>query len=584
MKIYLLSLIIFTFIIYIFSGSENNQLLKSSTKNDIIYNHEVNTFIDSVLNQMSLRERIGQMIISSTLAENYDENSNEFKNLKRLCNEQKIGGFIFFKGTAKGYLDLSNRLQGSSDIPLLISADFERGSGMRVIDGSLFPNNMALGAANNPELTYKMGFEIAKETRAIGVHQNYSPVCDINNNPNNPIINVRSFGEDPQLVSKLSEQMIKGLQDGKVIATAKHFPGHGDTEIDSHNDLPVINFDNDRLYKIELVPFINAIEKGVMSVMIAHLSIPSLEPSPHIPSSLSKNIVNDLLIEKLNFNGLIVTDALNMKGITKYYNNDQVAIMCVEAGIDLILMNMDEEKSINAIERAVKNGKISEDRIDKSVKKILYAKKWLGLFENKFASEENFATKINTQESSTISQRIADESITLIKDTKNILPIKNINSKFLIVNLSSNTVTPNSAAFNLRINESFPNNEIINITDDIDANKIKDLKQKISGFDFIILPIYAKVMYGTGKISILPSHIGLIKELNSLSDKVIVISFGNPYILKEFSDINSYICAYGDAEVTIKAVIKSITGIIHFKGKLPVSITEDYKFGFGIEK
>ena len=269
----------------IFKSDESST--KTNKVNPILFNTPTDEFIKNKLSQMTLREKIAQMIISSTIPENFTENSAEFKKLKRLSEQTKVGGFIFFKGSSIDYAKLSNKLQSFSETPLLISADFERGTKMRVTDGAMFPNNMAIGATNNTDLSYKMGLEVARETRLLGVHQNYAPVCDVNNNPNNPIINVRSFGEDPQLVSKMSAGMIKGLQENKVIATAKHFPGHGDTEVDSHNDLPVLNFSIDRLNSIELVPFKNAIENNVMSVMIAHLSFPELEQQVNVPASLS---------------------------------------------------------------------------------------------------------------------------------------------------------------------------------------------------------------------------------------------------------------------------------------------------------
>jgi beta-N-acetylhexosaminidase len=540
--------------------------------------------VKNKLSDMTLREKIAQMVISSTLGENYNENSAEFKLLKKLCVQTKVGGFIFFKGTSDGYVSLSNKLQELSNTPLLISADFERGTGMRVTDGTLFPNNMALGATNNPQLAYEMGLCTAGESRALGVYQNYAPVCDVNNNPNNPIINVRSFGENPELVSKMSGAMIKGLQDGKIIATAKHFPGHGDTEIDSHKDLPVLNFSIDRLNKIELVPFKNAIANNVISIMIAHLAFPELEPQPNIPASLSKNIVDGLLTKQLEFEGLVVTDALNMKGITKYFSTSEVAVMCVNAGIDLILMPIDEDETIEAIEKAVNKGTITVARINKSVEKILKAKEWLGLFKNKYASENEVPSKVNTPESNALAQRIADESITLVTDRNNILPLKSGSERTIVFNMSDGSDNINSDYFSDKIKEVNNNTTVININSEISAGKISELLSKSQEYDVIITAIYAKVRYGTGKISILPSQVELLNRLDKSEKKLIVISFGNPYLMKEFPEISNYICAYGDADVSIKAAIKAIYGDIKFKGVLPVSINDDFESGMGIFK
>jgi beta-N-acetylhexosaminidase len=543
-----------------------------------------NDLIRKKLNSMALHDKIAQMIISSSFGEDYDENSPEFTKLKKLCTETKIGGFIFFKGSAYGYAALSNKLQSLSETPLLISADFERGTGMRVTDGSQFPNNMALGATDDPELAYKMGFIIAKESRALGVQQVYAPVCDVNNNPDNPIINVRSFGEDPQLVSKMSGAEIKGLQEGNVIATAKHFPGHGDTEIDSHNDLPVLRFSMQRLDSIELVPFKNAIKDGVGSVMIAHLSFPELETEPNVPSSLSKKIVNDLLMNRLGFKGLVVTDALNMKGIKKYFTPQQVAVMCVTAGIDLILMPADEEASIDAIEKAVKYGLITEARINASVDKILRAKEKLGLFKNKLVDEDRITYMVNTAESKELAQQIADKSVTLVKDDNNIMPLTPNKERITIYNLSDGSDNINSSYFNLKIKDEFPDADIHDINSELEADSIGKFTDNTSPGDAVIINLYAKVKYGTGRISIFPSQTALINSLALKTKRIIVISLGNPYLLKEFPSVPCYIAAYGDADVSVNAVIKAISGEIHFKGKLPVTLTGNYRFGMGIAK
>ena len=570
-------LIIISCILLLRTGSNQKEELKSQSNKDyyILFDNS-SEFVQKKLSSMTLREKIAQMVISSVVPENLNENSAEFKKLKSLCELNKIGGFIFFKGSAYDYARISNALQSHSETPLLISADFERGTKMRVSDGALFPNNMAIGAANNPELCYKMGLEVARETRLLGVHQNYAPVCDVNNNPNNPIINVRSFGEDPVLVSRMSEAMIKGLQKGKIVATAKHFPGHGDTEIDSHKDLPVLNFSMDRLNSIELVPFKNAIDKNVMSVMTAHLSFPELESEPNVPASLSANIIEGLLINKLGFNGLTVTDALNMKGITKYFSTSEVAVMCVKAGIDLILMPLNEETTIDAIESAVINGKISEKRIDRSVEKILKTKEWLGLFENKYVQEADIWKTINTEEANKLAQQIADESITLVKDENNILPFKESSKKTALIVISEGGESDNISYLNTNTSQYLNNYDFI-------SSAYFDISS-VGYYGNIIIAIYAKVRYGTGKISISRENISLINQISHMHGGTVVISFGNPYLLKEFPEVPAYISAYGDSDVSINAVLKAITGKIKFKGRLPVSITENYKFGSGINK
>jgi len=525
---------------------------------------------DSIMKDMTLREKIAQMIITNSDGFNYDESTQEFSRLRDLIVNKKVGGVIFFKGMSLEQAKFTNRLQNLSEIPLLISADYERGTSMRLVDGSLFPNNMAIGAARNPQLAYKMGLLIAKECRAIGVHQNYSPVMDVNNNPDNPIINVRSFGEDPLLVSEMGDNMIKGLQEGGVIATAKHFPGHGDTDIDSHNDLPVIPYDMERLNKIELVPFKSAIQSGVGSVMIAHLSFPSLEKNPKVPASLSPAIVDGLLKNDLKFNGLIVTDALNMSGVTKNFSAGEIAVRCVKAGIDLILMDTDERVAIDAIEESVKTGDIKEERIDESCRKILYNKIRLGLFSDKLVNENLVSVNVNTPEEKALSQKIADESITLVKDDFDINQSASVN----IISVNTIKDSKSHEIFNKEFSEAFTEKNII-----FPQQNIQEITRET-----VIVPIFSKVLYKSGTAGIPQEYLSMINSLVQNNNKVIVISFGNPYLLKDFPEVSGYLCAYGDSETSIIAAVKVLKGIIPAKGKLPVTISEKYKFGFGINK
>lgn len=544
---------------------------------------ESNQWTENKLNSMTLREKIAQMIITNSFGYALDNNSAEYKRLSNLIVNEKVGGVIFFKGNSVQQAELTNSLQSLSETPLLISADYERGTKMRLDDGSLFPSNMALGATRNPELAYLMGIQIAKECRSIGVHQNYAPVVDVNNNSLNPIINVRSYGEDPALVSSMSEKFIKGLQEGNVIATAKHFPGHGDTDIDSHSDLPVLNFSKERLDNLELIPFKNAIKNNVMSVMIAHLSLPSLDAEANVPASLSKNIVEGLLINELKFNGLIVTDALNMAGVVNHFSVREVALRCVNAGIDLILMPQGETEAIDAIENAVNNGSISEERINLSAKKILNAKSWLKLDENKLSDVSKVSSIVNSDESMKISQQIADESITLVKNSYNILPFTMASEmSCLIVSMNNGNEKANSDFFLSKFNEEnkFKSTSFFDLTGDvINSNEILS---EASSYDVVIVPVYAKVKIKTGTVGLPQSQLDLINSLISNGKKVVVVSFGNPYLIQGFPEVGSYICSYADAETSINSVIKSFYGTIKYKGKLPVSISNEFKYGDGI--
>lgn len=566
---------------FLFEGTRSNERTAAGISSDTA------SIIEQKLSELTLREKIAQMIVSHSKGYSLDKTSDEYKRVQSVVRDEKVGGLIFFAGNSLQEAELINDFQSQSEIPLLISADFERGTRMRLDDGSLFPNNMGLGATRNPNLAYSMGRVIAMECRALGIHQNYAPVVDVNNNANNPIINVRSFGEDPKLISEIANAMIRGLQDGGVIATAKHFPGHGDTDIDSHSDLPVLNFGMDRLDSVELVPYYEAIENGVMSVMIAHLAFPAVENEPFVPASLSAKLVNDLLIEKMNYNGLIVTDALNMEGIKKHFTTEQVALMSVNAGIDLILMPQGEKITIDAIEKAVKDGVITEERINQSVRKILKAKLWLGLFEMNTVDLSKVSGIVNSPEARDLSRIIAEESITLVKDEKNSLPLTDASGKTcMVVSLNNGLETANTKFFESELEKTAKNKFKGYYYTDIkgEVTNQSEVLTESENADVIIIPIYAKVKIMTGTVGLPQSQLDLINSLIATGKEVIIISFGNPYLIQGFSDVPAYICAYGDAESSISATIKAIFGEIKFNGKLPVSISDEYKFGTGLVK
>lgn len=588
MKKYLpVSAILISILIFIFITGTVNISEKDRRKQENIFSKDFNEDVyertENKLRSMTLREKIAQMIITYSDGYSLNENSAEYQRLSNLIVNEKVGGVIFFKGNAVQEAELINSLQSISETPLLMSADFERGTNMRLDDGSLFPSNMALGATRNTDLAYQMGLQIAKECRAIGIGQNYAPVVDINNNSDNPIINVRSYGEDPELVSMMGDAFIKGMQDGNVIATAKHFPGHGDTDIDSHSDLPVLNFDRSRLDNLELIPFKNAIKNNVMSVMIAHLSLPSLDNESNVPASLSKNIINGLLIDEMNFKGLVVTDALNMAGVVKHFSAEEVALRCVNAGVDLILMPQGESVTISAIENAVNSGTLSEEQINNSVRKILNAKEWLKLNENKISDVNKVSQVVNSDEAKKISRQIADESLTLVKNDGNIVPFNNASEQScLIVSLNNGNEKANSDYFLNRFTDlnKFKSFSYYDLTGNI--NGINDVVADAANYDVIIVPIYAKVKIKTGTVGLPESQISLINSLTASGKKVVVVSFGNPYLIQGFPDVSSYICAYADAGTSIDAAIDSFYGTIKFKGKLPVSISSNYRFNDGI--
>ncbi len=347
---------------------------------------------------MSLEEKVGQMIAWRYNA-HFENIDNEYvRDLVNLVSRKKIGGLIIFAGEVYETAHLTNYLQQQAEIPLLIAADFEWGAAMRISGTTLFPPLMALGAGGSEELAYEMGKITALEGRAMGIHMTYAPVVDVNINPDNPIISARSLGESPESVGRLAAAFVKGCQENGLIATAKHFPGHGDTAQDSHDLMPTIEADLERLEKVELYPFARAIEAGVEAVMTAHLYVPALDPTPGLPATLSPLILTDVLRKKLGFNGLIVTDAMGMGGVSRSFSPRDAALRAVKAGVDMVLLPPDPPGVIDGLLAAVKSGEVPESRIDRSVGRILALKARLGLPKKRLVDISELARKIASGE------------------------------------------------------------------------------------------------------------------------------------------------------------------------------------------
>lgn len=541
-------------------------------------------WIESNLRKMTLKEKCAQMIMPWVLGNYLSEDSPEFERLTKLVKDLKVGGLIFFEGDILNEANLINKMQKISDVPLLISSDFERGLGMRLKDAPEFPYNMALAAAGDLNLAYQMGKIIAEESRALGVHQNYAPVADINNNPYNPIINIRSFSEDKYIVSNFTASFIAGTNEAGVISTAKHFPGHGNTQTDSHKEMPSINIDRYNLANNELVPFIRAINSGVQSIMIGHLYVPSLEYKPQTPATLSKAIITGLLKNELNFDGLIVTDAMNMDAITKYYSAAEATVKAVEAGNDMILMPPDEEISINALESAVKSGELSIERINESVRKILSAKKWLSLDKEKLSNFDNITKVVGQKSHLRLAEEIANKSITLVKNDQNIIPVnpKEV-YKTLSVTISNKALEDSDKVFENFINDNFGYVNKISLNNKSSENDYNRAFKLAEKSNLILLSSYTRVNPDKEKTDLSEEHTKFIKDILKLNKDAVIIGFNNPYLLKLFPEASTYLCAYGAPGVSQIAMGNAIIGNINIQGTLPVSIPNtNFKVGDGI--
>lgn len=559
---------------------------------------------DKQLAKMTLDGKIGQMIHVGVNAGYLNQDSAAFKELKRQVTDNQVGGIIVFVGGVYDTVHLMNRMQEAAKIPLLVSADFETGVAMRMQDTVNFPWNMAIAATGNPEFARREGEIAAKEARALGIHWNFAPVVDINNNAQNPVINVRSYGENPIEVGKFGTEFMQGLQSGGVLATGKHFPGHGDTAVDSHRGLPVIDFSKDRLEKTEFVPFREIIKNGVASIMISHISMPQLDseevkplPKPAksiyadseiiteastIPATLSQKIVTGILKNDMRFDGLVVTDAMDMSGLTLYFDPAEAAVRAILAGNDVLLKPSSADAPIGGIREAVKSGRISEKRINESVRKILAWKHKLGLDKKQFTPIESVDKSVAGQSTAQLSDEIATNAITLVKQEEKLLPIKT-GQKAIVLCISNGedrNFIGNPFVSRLRQNGLVVERVVLDMRSG--EKEIEEASAKIKSADLIITGLFGRVRSGAKNSVGLPeSGERLLREILKSESKVISASFGNPYLLLSFPEMKNYVVAYGDMPSLQRASADAITGKINFRGKLPITIG-NYPRGTGL--
>ncbi len=542
------------------------------------------TDIEETLEKMSIRERCAQMIMPMVNSSAIVEGSTDNQKVKSLVSDSKVGGLIIFQGDLSSRINIINYFNRLSDTPLLFSADFERGLGTRIVDATEFPYNMALGATGNYQLAYEMGKAVAEESRAIGLGLNFAPVADINDNYANPVINLRSYSEDKWMVAQFCTSFINGSKEGKIISTAKHFPGHGNTRIDSHHDLPIINVDRNSLLQNEFVPFIESIKAGVQAIMIGHLNVPAVEPD-NIPSSLSPKVINDLLRDELSFDGLVITDALNMNAITNYYSDEEAALLAVKAGADILLMPPDEFVAIDAVYRAVMSGEIKLERINESVRRILSAKKWLNL--NNYTQTEIDEAKnvLNDKEHLNLSKLIAEQSITLVKDQDSLIPIqKNKFKKPVCITITDGTGSSSVLNFQNNLNDELKNIKKIFINRKTKKTAIRKALETIKGADLVIIASFIKVKSGSDVPVVTTANSDLIKNILKQKKPTVFVSFDSPYMLSFFNKAETYICSFGNTPSSQKAMINAMFGKIDISGRLPISLPyTEFAIGHGLK-
>jgi beta-N-acetylhexosaminidase len=443
---------------------------------------------------------------------------------------------------------------------------------------------MSLGAADSEDLAYSMGKITAKEGRALGIHMTYAPVVDVNVNPDNPIINTRSVGEDPELVSRIAEAFIKGCQDFGLIATAKHFPGHGDTDLDSHSVLATIEGDRDRLNRVELFPFQRAVDAGVQAIMTAHLRIPALDPTPDLPATLSHPILTDLLRNEMRFRGLIVTDAMEMGGVTTLYTPEDAAIRAVKAGVDILLLPPTPKEVIRALIKAVKDGEIKESRIDASVKRILEAKARLGLHLKKLVDVEALNRKIGIKDYLVQAEKTFESSMTLVKNEGDVVPLSAGFQKMAVFALSSDPGGYFAGRVFVReMKKRVPRAMEFYAEASTGDEFIAKALEKTKEAGVVVIGLFSRLRSGKGSVGLDLRQVQMIRELAEGHQRVVVVSFGSPYFLRHFKDVDVYLCAYRYADESQLSAVKALFGEIDIVGKLPVSIPGVFPIGHGLK-
>ncbi|TVR52084.1 MAG: glycoside hydrolase family 3 protein [Gemmatimonadales bacterium] len=550
---------------------------------------------EATLAEMTLRQKVGQMIMPWMLGDFAPEGSAGFDRIARLIEQQEIGGIIVSVGTPLDVAAKLNVLQRRSRLPLLVAADLETGAGFRMrgavylpgvhdLGGATnFPSLMAVGAADDRLLAYEMGRITAQEARAVGIHVPFAPVLDVNSNPDNPIINTRSFGEDPARVSELGVCFIRGVQEHGAVATGKHFPGHGDTETDSHLALPIIRADRERLNRVEMPPFRAAVEAGMGAIMTAHIALPALTEEARLPATLSRNVLTGLLREDWGFQGLVFTDAMDMNAIDRLYSREEAAVRAVLAGADVLLMPPDPEVAIRGVMNAVLSGRISEARIDASVRRILRQKEDLDLHGERTVDLEAVHRTVGVPSHTAVAREVAERSLTLLKNDRNLLPLRGTRTaNVLSLTYRRTNDIMGGRAFDARLRQTYPRLQTTILGQDTPSAEYERLFQRGRAADLVVISLHVTAVSYAGSVAIPEELARLISRLSAAGVPHVVVSFGNPYLLREFPTAQAYLLAWSGSEASQRAAAGSLFGDVAIRGRTPTRIPPGFEIGAGI--
>ena len=550
------------------------------------------TWAQRTLARMTLREKVGQLMMPFVLGNFAPEGSETHDRIVNIIEEESVGGLIMSVGSPSEVAVKLNDLQNHSKYPLLVAADLETGAGFRfrgavhiptniALGGATtFPSLMAFGATGDPRHAYQLGRITALEARAMGVHVPFAPVLDVNNNPDNPIINIRSFGEDPNAVADLGVAFVRGLQDYGAVATGKHFPGHGDTGTDSHLALPIIQVGRERLDAIELVPFRAAIAAGIQGIMTAHIAVPAISGET-IPATVSHRVLTGLLRAEMGFDGIVFTDAMDMAAVTRLFPRGEAAVRAVLAGADVILMPNDVKQAIDAIVLAIDEERLTEGRIDESVRRLLRLKEDLGLAEERSVPLEMIPQVVGVPQHVEMAREVAERSITLIRNERNLLPLLGTRrARVMSVSFRNPGDVLSGRYFDSRLRETYPRLVTRSVDEGTNSEAYQDLLSRARRSDLVVVSVYSNY---AGRVELPDATVEFVSELARRRVTHVVISFGNPYLISLLPDARVYLLAWSSAQVSQQAAADALFGDIAITGRSPTGMDPFFAVGDGIQ-
>lgn len=569
-------------------------------------------WVAATLARLTLDEKIGQLIVPSVYSTYLASESRTYDELVRLVHEVHIGGVHVFGGrepvptvllnSAYGSVilgqpleaaSLVNRLQAIAKVPLLNTADFEAGVGFRVAGATLFPRAMALGATRDERLVYEVGRLTAIEGRALGVHVNFAPVVDVNNNARNPVINTRAFGEDPALVGALGAAYVRGLRDGGMLATLKHFPGHGDTDVDSHLGLPLIPHPRERLDRVELVPFRAGLAAGADAVMVGHIELPALDETPRTPATFSRPIVTGLLRGELGFRGLVYTDSMAMRAVSELLPPDQAAARAIQAGCDVVLDSPDSVAAFRGLKAAVARGEVTEADLTRAAERVLRAKARLGLHRQRLVSLDTLPLIVGRRAHQVVADEAAQRAITLIKDERNTVPLRlDRGAAVLYLSVldypSGWGVAAPSRTFIPELRRRWPNVTAIELSDRTSPSELDLVRAMAPRFDAIVVSVFVRAAAYSGRMDLAPSVVRLLGDLARATAAerrpYVAVLFGNPYTATFLPDLPGVLLTYDFYDRAEAAAVRALAGEAAIAGKLPIALPGLYPVGHGLER